>query len=121
MKLKLDENLGVQAARSLQQAGHEVETVVTERLNGAPDSAIYAACCKEGRCLVTLDLDFSDPVRFNPASCGGVVIIRVPQHASHRLLLALIRELAEAFRRMPVAGGLWVVEPGHVRVHAHDE
>lgn len=121
MKLKLDENLGAQAAGLLRQAGHDVETVGNEQMNGAPDTAIFEACDKEQRCLVTLDLDFSDPIRFDPRSCGGIVIIRIPHHASHALLLFLIRELAEALRRMPVDKALWIVEPGHIRVRANGE
>jgi predicted nuclease of predicted toxin-antitoxin system len=57
MRLKLDENLGRAAADLFRQARHEVETVGSEGLSGSPDEDIIAACQREQRGLVTLDLD----------------------------------------------------------------
>ena len=64
MKLKLDENLGRSAIELFVQAGHEVETVRSEGLSGADDTVVIAACQREARCLVTLDLDFQQSVGF---------------------------------------------------------
>jgi predicted nuclease of predicted toxin-antitoxin system len=64
VNLKLDENLGHTAAELFRQAGHGVETVHTQKLSGAPDAEVIALCRREQRCLVTLDLDFSNPLMF---------------------------------------------------------
>lgn len=61
MKIKLDENLGAAGADVLIAAGFDVATVVQQRLTSAPDHDIARICTSEGRCLVTLDKDFSDP------------------------------------------------------------
>ena len=37
MKFKLDENLGSRTANVIADAGHDVQTVSDERLNGADD------------------------------------------------------------------------------------
>ena len=37
MKIKLDENLPASATAILRAAGHDVDTVVSEGLTGAPD------------------------------------------------------------------------------------
>lgn len=66
MKLKLDENIGQRGVQLLHQAGHDVATVVEQGLKSAFDSDLIEVCRTEGRCLVTLDLDFSNPLRFNP-------------------------------------------------------
>jgi predicted nuclease of predicted toxin-antitoxin system len=64
VKLKLDENLGSAVAQILVEAGHDVSTVVLENLSGAVDRTVIDACQREGRCLVTLDLDFGNPLLF---------------------------------------------------------
>ena len=71
MRIKLDENLGDRLVESFLEAGHDVETVVTEHMMGASDVALLAVCVAEQRVLVTLDLDFANPVR-SPAVADGV-------------------------------------------------
>ncbi|MGH8932114.1 MAG: DUF5615 family PIN-like protein [Egibacteraceae bacterium] len=71
MRFKLDENLGCRTAALFRQAGHDIATVFDEKLNGAADDEVLAACVAEGRILVTLDLDFANPVRFDPALTPG--------------------------------------------------
>ena len=50
----------------LRERGHDVSTVPEEELCGAEDQAVFVAASEEQRTLVTLDLDFSNPVRFPP-------------------------------------------------------
>ena len=62
VKLKLDENLGRHAATLFRDAGHDVATVPDQGLSGAEDRRIIEASRSERRCLVTLDLDFGNPL-----------------------------------------------------------
>lgn len=62
MKIELDENLGNRGADVLRAAGHDVATVVEEGLSSASDDRLIEACRSERRRLVTLDLDFSNPL-----------------------------------------------------------
>jgi len=66
MRLKLDENLGQAIAEIFREAGHDVATVQQQGLGGIQDEALYNRCRQEGMCLVTLDLDFSNVLRFPP-------------------------------------------------------
>jgi predicted nuclease of predicted toxin-antitoxin system len=68
MKLKLDENFDRRLVPLLAAEGHDVDTVRAEGLSGSDDTAIYAACQATGWALITLDLDFSNPLRFPPSS-----------------------------------------------------
>jgi predicted nuclease of predicted toxin-antitoxin system len=60
MKFKLDENLGRRTLEVFSMRGHEAQTVVEEHLGGASDQTLFETCISEGRCLVSLDMDFAD-------------------------------------------------------------
>lgn len=77
MKIKLDENIPVSLARDLRQMGHDVETVLDEGLKSEEDGEIWQVSQREGRFLVTQDLDFSDIRRFAPGSPAGLLLVRL--------------------------------------------
>jgi predicted nuclease of predicted toxin-antitoxin system len=74
MKLKLDENLGKRGAELFRAAGHEVATVSEQLLTSASDEKLINTCHAEQRCLITLDLDFSNPLRFAPWNYSGIAV-----------------------------------------------
>lgn len=117
MKLKLDENLGRSARDELAGGGHEVATVPEQSLSGATDDALIEACRAEGRALVTLDLDFANPLRFPPERYAGIAVLRAPPQISAAILLALVKTLAGALEKEQLAGHLWIIEVGRIRVH----
>lgn len=120
MKFKLDENFGTRTQNIFKEAGHEVHTVRQESLQGAPDEQLYAVCRAEERCLVTLDLDFANVIRFPPDQMGGIVVIRIPRNPSLPVLEQLVRQFLQAMDRMSVENKLWIVEMGRVRIHQSD-
>ncbi len=67
MRLKLDENLGHREAEILRSAGHDVASVVEQNMCSASDTDLINVCSKEERCLITLDLDFGNPLIFKPS------------------------------------------------------
>lgn len=117
MRFKLDENLSTSIQALFRDAGHDAETVWQEALQGASDQCLYELCRLEHRCLVTLDLDFSDVVRFSPEKTGGIAVIRVPRNPSLSLLQRLVRQFLRALEQMPFEDNLWIVEIGRIRVH----
>ncbi len=117
MKFKLDENFGTRTKHIFVKAEHDVQTVRQELLQGASDQCIYKTCCKERRCLVTLDLDFSEVTRFPPDNCAGIVVIRLSRNPSLHLLEKLVQQFLRATSQMPLEGELWIVEIGRIRVY----
>ena len=121
MKLKLDENLGELGRDVLTAKGHDVSTVAMQGMSGSHDMTIYAACRSEGRALVTLDRDFGEVLRFPPEGTAGIAILDCRGRLSPSTIVARIRELAALLEVQEIAGQLWIVEPGRVRVHEKRE
>jgi predicted nuclease of predicted toxin-antitoxin system len=120
VKVKLDENLGHTAADLFRQAGHDLETVRSEGLSGRPDEDVIAACQPEQRCLVTLDLDFSNPLLFKPWEYAGIAVLRLPAKPSQADLLLACRTLLRGLEQDAIGGKLWSVQRGRIREYRPD-
>lgn len=120
MKFKLDENLGRRGKELLSAFGHEVATVYEQDLTKSADTDLITACHKERRCLVTLDLDFGNPLRFNPANYSGIAVLKLPAKPSQADLNTTIQTLAKAVEAENIDGQLWIVERGRIRIYRPD-
>jgi predicted nuclease of predicted toxin-antitoxin system len=120
MRFKLDENFGTRTQELFQAQGHNVQTVRMQGHQGSSDIHLFEVCCAEQRCLVTLDLDFSNVIRFPPSQTNGIVVIRMPRNPSLAALELLISQFLQTLTHMPVEGKLWIVEIGRIRIHETD-
>ena len=116
MRFKLDENLDRRLAVLFEEQGHQTDTVVAEGLGGEDDQAVFDACRQSGRVLVTLDLDFSSPIRFPPAETAGIVVVR-PRRPVLPLIRATLAAAIPGLTSHSLEGRLWIVEPGRIRVY----
>jgi predicted nuclease of predicted toxin-antitoxin system len=117
MKWKLDENFGSRTIHLFHQAGHDAETVLQEQLGGSSDENLFEVCIREDRCLLTLDIDFADVLRFPPHRTARIAVLRLPKNPSPRLLETLAASLLRFLASESIRGRLWIVEPGRIRVH----
>ena len=92
MRVKLDENLPLRIAIELRARSHDVQTVGEEGLTWRADADIWQVSQREGRILITQDLDFSDSRKFQPGSHHGIVLIRL-RSPSRKNLIARANEL----------------------------
>ena len=70
----------------------------------------------ENRTLVTLDLDFSNILRYPPEGTPGLMVLRGPDDLFGTVRI-LIETLIEALIKENSLSRLWIVEPGLVRIH----
>lgn len=117
MKLKLDENLGNRTLTILHGAGHDVTTVAQQNISGISDLDLIDLCRNESRALVTLDLDFANPLQFRPSNYAGIAVLRLPSPYSYDHLLSAIKTLASALETESLERNLWIVEIGRIRIY----
>lgn len=117
MRFKLDVNLSESVARIFREAGHDVETVFSQGLCSSSDQHLMTICAKENRCLVTLDMDFSNPLLFNPTDYSGIAVLRVPSPCTLKDIQQAVITLLLGLQRDSIEGSLWIVQRGRIRIY----
>jgi predicted nuclease of predicted toxin-antitoxin system len=115
MAFKVDENLPVELADLLRQAGYDAVTVFEQHLEGSTDSDIASVCQEERRVLVTLDTDFADIRAYPPAQFPGLIVLRLRRQDKPHVLEVLER-LIPLLSSEPLEHLLWIVEETRVRI-----
>ena len=82
---------------------------------GWTDDDLFRACSGERRAIVTFDLDFANPFRFDPSQAAGVIVLRPTSAHSRDSILVLLRQLVGQLETRDPSGRLWIVEPHRVR------
>lgn len=113
--VKLDENLAAAHARLLRERGYEVDRVQDEGLSGCSDGRLWHQVVKEGRILITLDLDFGDIRRFPPGKHPGLILLR-PKAKGRQAVSAVLLRIVQDHRLEDFRGCLVVADPRRTRV-----
>jgi len=115
VRFKLDENLPRLARSRLATLGWDIQDVHEEGLVAATDLELQTACERERRILVTLDTDFADTRRYDPARSPGVIVLR-PTNQSIQSCLGCLDVAVRALKTETIEASLWIVEPERVRI-----
>jgi len=67
--------------------------------------------------MVTLDLDYPDIRAYPPADYAGVIVLR-PSRLDKRTVLAAVQQFLPLLDQEPLAGKLWIVDEGKVRIRS---
>jgi predicted nuclease of predicted toxin-antitoxin system len=114
LKFKIDENLPIEAAKTLCDAGVDAETIGDERLSGADDQVVAARVQWEVRVLVTLDLDFANIQAYPPEQFAGIIVLRLKAQ-DKPTVLAHVRRATAVLQQRSQVGELWIIQHDRVR------
>lgn len=115
MQFKIDENLPIEIAELLINAGHDAKTINDQQLQGTRDPFLINVCKSENRVLVTLDTDFSDIRTYPPQDFSGIIVLRVGSQAKHHVI-KVFQGIVPLLEREPLNQHLWIAEETKVRI-----
>ena len=115
MKIKLDENLPDRLVQALAHLGHDVDTVVHERLAGTNDLTVWNATQDSGRFLITQDLDFSAIVALSGRTAPSVISLRLSSSRVERVN-AVLQAVLPGVESAVFTGAIVTVQDARVRV-----
>ncbi len=120
MQFKIDENLPIEIAELLINAGHNAKTVNAQQLKGAKDPVLIDICRSEHYVLVTLDTGFSDIRSYPPEEFSGIIVLRIRIQAKHHVI-KVFRNIIPLIDTEPLIQHLWIVEETRVRIRGKGE
>lgn len=120
MQFKIDENLPIEIADLLIDAGHDAKTVDEQHLQGVRDPALIDVCNSENRVLVTLDTDFSDIRAYPPQELSGIIVLRLGRQAKQHVI-EVFHRIIPLIGREPLEQHLWIVEETRIRIRGKDD
>jgi len=115
MRFKIDENLPLEFAELLRDAGHDALTIHDQGMGGNPDAHVAVVCQSEQRALITLDLDFADIRTYPPTEHHGIVVFR-PRNEAKATVLRLLQHLIPLLASEPLVGNLWILQENGLRI-----
>ena len=120
MKILLDENVCLQLAGALREDGHEVVTIADSSTKGLSDNEVWSRACQYPSLPITRDYHFTNPVRFHPAMCLGIVFLR---HGNLKATkeVELVRSFLSSYPLAEYRGTLVTLAPGSIRTRGSSQ
>lgn len=115
MPFKIDENLPIDVAQILVQAGYDAVTIHDQKRVGDPDPRVAVVCQAEKRAIVTLDLDFADIRTYPPHEFSGIIVLR-PKTQAKAAVLSLVSRLVPLLASETLIGRLWILDENNLRI-----
>ena len=116
MHFLIDENLPRSIGVVFTQLGFVAEHVRdTKQLHGQPDEVIFEYATENKLVIVTRDLNFANPIRFNLSKLPGIVLLRFPNDISIERMCTEVLALGHSLKEKDW-NNIVILEPGSLRI-----
>lgn len=112
----VDEDMPRSLARSLRDAGLDVEDVRDVGLRGCPDEEVQGYAVRESRAVVTADVGFGNILRFPLGDHAGIVVARFPNELPVRDLNAALVDAILQLTDDDLVGNVVTITPSRIRI-----
>lgn len=112
-KFLLDADMPRSSATVIRALGFDVEDVRDLGMRYAKDSEIIEYAHKNGRVVVTRDLDFGSVLQY--PNHPGAIILRLPSEYTAKKINDVLRDFLSSVERQILYGAIIVVEIGRYR------
>ncbi len=119
-KVKLDENFPPSVVDIFSKQGIDASSVYHQDMNGAADDTVFEVCKKEGRILITFDLDFANIIRYPTEATPGIIISRNQMKVTLNNINVLCERLARIVIAHEIENNLRIIEETKIRVRKPD-
>ncbi len=115
MKFLGDVGVSTSTLRTLREAGYDAVHLREQNLHRLPDKAILEKALKEGRIVITFDLDFGDLLATSGGRLPSVIIFRLYNQTPSNVTKRLFDLLSVETQRLE-SGALFIVEDARYRM-----
>ncbi len=121
MRFLIDENLPASVGSVFEDLGFEAQHVRNlKELRGRPDEVIFEYAVSQKSIIVTRDLNFANPIRFELHKLSGIIVLRFPNEISIQSMTEEIKRLIAMFKKAD-----WhhiiILQPGSARLRRIDK
>jgi predicted nuclease of predicted toxin-antitoxin system len=115
LRVKVDEDLPVDVAQLVKDAGQDAASVLEQGMGGYKDPPLWQAIQKERRFLVTADKGFGDIRLYPPGTHAGVLVLR-PDEDGVRPVIELMRQVLAQYKLDDLTETIAVATPRGIRI-----
>ncbi len=115
MKCLADVGLAMSTVQALRDHGHEAVHLREENLERLPDPAIMEKARREGRIVLTFDLDFGDLLALGAETLPSVILLRLQNQTPLAVNPRVLQVLSECHEALE-AGAIVTVEETRYRL-----
>lgn len=117
MRFLADMGVDVRVVEWLRQHGHDAKHLIEEKLQRAPDEAVFAKGAAESRVIITFDLDFGEIVARTQSRAPSVILFRI-RCADRPAVIAHLERVLPAAASALGRGAVVVIEETRFRIRA---
>jgi len=124
LQVLVDEDLPRSTAALLQSLSIDARDVRDVGLKGASEEQIFEYAQKEGRIIITRDIEFGNILKYPPSSHYGVIVVRLPNTYVRDQILGVIRKFFVEVAKKELVRHIVVLEIDKYRIRpfsAYDE